>query len=55
MNTCLLRNGSALVRISLVPYNYVPRYMCIVRDTYYIRIRIYAQQLKIRVIIIVGV
>ena len=55
MNTCLLRNGSVLVRISLVPYKYVPIYMCIIRDTYYIRIRIYAQQLKIHVIMIVGV
>ena len=29
MNTCLLRNSSALVRISLVPYKYVPTYMCL--------------------------
>ena len=46
MNICLFRNGSVLVRISLVPYKYVPIYMCIVKDTYFIRIRIYAQQLK---------
>ena len=53
MNTRLHRNGSVLVRISLVPYKYAPRYMCIVRDTYYIRIRIYAQQLKIQIIMTV--
>ena len=38
MDTCLFRNGSVLVRISLVPYKYVPVYMCIcyvyVLDTY---------------------
>ena len=55
MNTCLFRNGSVLVRISLVPYKYVPIYMGIGRDTYYKRIRIYAQQLKIHVIVIVRV
>ena len=46
MNTCLFRIGSVLARISFVPYKYVPIYMCIFKDTYYIRIRIYAQQLK---------
>ena len=46
VNIRLFRNGSVLVRISLVPYKYVPRYMCIVKDTYYVRIRICAQQLK---------
>ena len=55
MNTCLFRNGSVLVGISFVPYKYVPIYMCIGRDTYYIRIHMYAQQLKTRVIITVGV
>ena len=55
MNTCLLRSGSVLVRISLVPYKYVPIYMCIGRDTYYIRIRIYAQQLKVHVIVVARV
>ena len=42
----LFRNGSVLVRFSLVPYKYVPIYMCIVKDTYYIRNRICAQQIK---------
>ena len=46
VNIRLFRNGSVLVRNSLVPYKYVPIYMCIVKDTYYIRIRICAQQLK---------
>ena len=46
MNTRLFRSGSVLVRINLVPYKYVPIYMCIVEDTYYIRMRIYAQHLK---------
>ena len=46
VNIRLFRNGSVLVRISLVPYKYVPIYMCIVKDTYYIRTRICAQQLK---------
>ena len=46
MNTRLFRGGSVLVRISFVPYKYVPIYMCIVKGTFYIRIRIYAQQLK---------
>ena len=46
MNTRLFRSGSVLVRISLIPYKYVPLYMCIVKDTYYIRIRIPAQHLK---------
>ena len=46
VNIRLFRNGSVLVRISLVPYKYVPIYMCIVKDTFYIRIRICAQQLK---------
>ena len=55
MNTCLFRSGSVLVQISLVPYIYVPINMCIDRDTYYIRIRIYAQQLKIHDINIVRV
>ena len=55
MNTCLFRNGSLLVGISLVPYKYVPIYICIARDTYYLRFRIYAQQLKISAIITVGV
>ena len=55
MNTCLFRSGSVLVRMSLILYKYVPIYMCIGRDTYYIRIRIYAQQLKIHVIVIVRV
>ena len=52
MNTCLFRSGSVLVWISLVSYKYVPIYMFIGRDTYYTRIRIYAQQLKIHVIVI---
>ena len=55
MNTCLFRSGSVLVRISLVPYKYVPIYMCIGRDTYYISIRINAQQLEIHVIVAVRV
>ena len=55
MNTRLFRNGSVLVRITLVPYKYVPIYMCIVEDKYYIRIRIYGQQLKIHMILIVRV
>ena len=55
MITCLFRNGTVLVQVSLVPYKYVPSYMCIVRDTFYIRIRVYAQQLKIRIVLIVGV
>ena len=55
MNTCLFRSGSVLVRISLVPYKYVPIYLCIGRDMSYIRIRIYAQQLKIHVTVIVRV
>ena len=46
MNTRLLLSGSVLVRISLTLYKYVPRDMCNVRGTYYIRILIYAQQLK---------
>ena len=46
MNTRLFRSVSVLVRISLVPYKYVPKFMCVVKDTYYIRIRIYAQQLR---------
>ena len=46
VNIRLFRNSSILVRISLAPYKYVPIYMCIVKDTYYIRIRICAQQLK---------
>ena len=46
MNICLFRSGSVLVWISLVPYKYVPIYMCIGRDTYFLRIRVYAQQLK---------
>ena len=53
MNTRLFQSDSVLVRISLVPYKYVPTYMCFVRSTYYIRIRIHAQQLKIHVIMIV--
>ena len=55
MDTCLFRSASVLVRISLVPYKYVPINMCIVRDKYYIRIRIYAQQSKMHVIVIVRV
>ena len=55
MDTFLFRSASVLVRISLVPYKYVPIYMCIVRDTYYFRIRIYAQQSKILVIVILRV
>ena len=55
MKTFLFRNGSVLVRISLVPYKYVPMYMCIGRDTFYIRIRIYAQQLKIHTMMVVRV
>ena len=55
MNTCLFRSGSILVWISLVPYNYVLTYVCIGKDTYYIRIRIYAQHLDIYVIVLVGV
>ena len=46
MKTRLFRSGSVLVRISLVPYKYVPQYMCIVRGTYFLRTHIYAQQLK---------
>ena len=46
VNIRLFRNGSVLVGISLVPCKYVTIYMCIVKDTYYIRIRICAQQLK---------
>ena len=42
LNTCLFRSGSVLVRISLAPYKYVPICMCIVKDTYYIRIHVYA-------------
>ena len=53
MKTRLFRNGSVLVRISLVPYKKVPLYMCIDMDTYYIPIRIYARQLNIHVITIV--
>ena len=49
------RNSSVLVRISWVPYKYVPIFMCIFKYTYYIRIRIYAQQLKIHTIMIVRV
>ena len=55
MNTRLFPNGSVLVRISLVPCKDVPINMCNCRDKYYIRIRIYAQQLKIHVMTIVGV
>ena len=40
MNTRLFRSGSVLVRNSLVPYKYVPIYMCIVKDMYYVRIHI---------------
>ena len=50
MNTRLFRSGSLLVRITLVPYKYVPIYMCIVKDTYYVRIHIYAQQLKYMIV-----
>ena len=46
MNTRLLRSGSVVVGTILVPYKYVPIYMCIVKDTYYKRIRIQAQHLK---------
>ena len=46
MNTYLLRGGSVVVRISLVPYKDIPIYMCIGRDMFYIRIGIYEQQLK---------
>ena len=46
MNTRLFRCGSVIVRISLVPCIYVPMFMCIVKDTFYLRIRIYAQQLE---------
>ena len=42
----LFRNGSILDRISLVPFKYVPIYMCIVKDTFSIRIRKCAQQFK---------
>ena len=52
MKTCLFRSGSVLVRISLVPYKYVPVFLCIGRDTYYIRVRICAQRLKTHVIMI---
>ena len=55
MNTRLFHSGSVLVRINLVPYKYVPICMCIVRETYCVRIHMYAQQLKMHVIIIVGV
>ena len=55
MNTRLFRSGSVLVRISLVPYKYVPIYMCIGRDASYIRIHICAQQSKIHDVIIVKV
>ena len=34
MNTCLFRNASVLVRISLDPYKYVPINMYIGKDTY---------------------
>ena len=44
---CLFPNGSVLAPISLVPYKYVPYYMYIVKDTYWIRIRVYVQYLKI--------
>ena len=50
MNTRFFRSGSVLVRIGLVPYKYVPIYMCIVKDTYYILIHIYAQQLKYMIV-----
>ena len=46
VNIRLFRNGSVFFRLSLVPYKYVPIYMCIVKDTSYIRICIGAQQLK---------
>ena len=52
MNVRFFPSGSVLIRISLGPYNYVPKYMSIVRDTYYIRIRIHAQQLKLHAILI---
>ena len=55
MNTCLFRKGSVLVRISLFPYKYVPIHLCIGGDTYYIRIHLYAQQLKIHTILMVRV
>ena len=50
MNTCLFRSGCVLVRINLVAYKYVTIYMCIVKDTYYIRFHIYAQQLKYMIV-----
>ena len=50
MNTRLFRSGSVLVRISLVPYKNVPIYTCIVKDMYYIPIRIYAKQLKYMIV-----
>ena len=55
MNTCLLRSGSVLVQVRFLPYKQVPIYMCIGRDTYFIRIRLYAQQLKVHVIVVVTV
>ena len=55
MNTCLIRSGSVLVRISLAPYKYVDMYMCIGRDAYYILIRKLAQLLEIHVIVTVRV
>ena len=50
MVTCLLRDGSVLVWISLVPFKKVRIYMFIVKDTYYIRMHIYAQQLKYMIV-----
>ena len=55
MNFCLFRNGSVLVQISLVPYKNVPIYMCIATNTNYMRIRIYAQQLKVHTTMIIKV
>ena len=55
MNICLFRHGSVLVRINLVPYKYVARLYVLCCDTYYKRIRIYAQHLKLHTILIVRV
>ena len=40
MNARLFCSGSILVRISLVPYKYVPMFVCIVKYTYYIYVHI---------------
>ena len=46
VKTRSFRNGSLLVRISLVTYEYVPKYTCtFVMNTCKIRIRIHVQKL----------